>query len=63
MRKICWYFDFVSPFSYLQSELLHSLTAYVEIEFKPVPFAGLLNYWDNIGPAEIPPKRTWTRAK
>jgi 2-hydroxychromene-2-carboxylate isomerase len=60
MRKICWYFDFVSPFSYLQSELLHTLPADVEIEFKPVLFAGLLNYWDNIGPAEIPPKRTWT---
>jgi hypothetical protein len=23
-------------------------------------FAGLLNHWDNKGPAEIPPKRTWS---
>jgi hypothetical protein len=25
MRRIYWYFDFISPFSYLQSELLHTL--------------------------------------
>jgi 2-hydroxychromene-2-carboxylate isomerase len=60
MSRICWYFDFISPFSYLQSELLHTLPADMEIDFKPVLLAGLLNYWDNKGPAEIPPKRTWT---
>jgi 2-hydroxychromene-2-carboxylate isomerase len=60
MTKINWYFDFISPFSYLQSELLHTLPADVEIAFKPVLFAGLLNHWDNKGPAEIPPKRLWT---
>jgi 2-hydroxychromene-2-carboxylate isomerase len=60
MKKLDWYFDFVSPFSYLQSELLHTLPAEVEINFKPVLFAGLLNHWDNKGPAEIAPKRLWT---
>ncbi|MGE5622408.1 MAG: 2-hydroxychromene-2-carboxylate isomerase [Bacillota bacterium] len=60
MTKIDWYFDFISPFSYLQSELLHTLPADVEIRFKPVLFAGLLNHWDNKGPAEIAPKRLWT---
>jgi hypothetical protein len=25
MRRNYWYFDFISPFSYLQSELLHTL--------------------------------------
>jgi 2-hydroxychromene-2-carboxylate isomerase len=60
MTKLEWYFDFISPFSYLQSEQLHLLPAEVEIHFKPVLFAGLLNYWDNKGPAEVPPKRIWT---
>lgn len=58
MHKIDWYFDFVSPFSYLQGELLHTVPA--EIRFKPVLFAGLLTHWDNKGPAEIAPKRLWT---
>jgi 2-hydroxychromene-2-carboxylate isomerase len=60
MTRIDWYFDFISPFSYLQSELLHTLPADVQITFKPVLFTGLLNHWDNKGPAEIAPKRLWT---
>lgn len=60
MKTLNWYFDFVSPFSYLQSEQLEQLPADIEIRFKPVLFAGLLNHWDNKGPAEIAPKRTWT---
>jgi 2-hydroxychromene-2-carboxylate isomerase len=60
MNKIDWYFDFISPFSYLQSELLHRLPAETEVCFKPLLFAGLLNHWDNKGPAEIVPKRAWT---
>lgn len=60
MHKIDWYFDFISPFSYLQSELLHTLPANPDITFKPVLLAGLLQHWGNKGPAEIPPKRTWT---
>lgn len=60
MKQLAWYFDFISPFSYLQSELLHTLPADVQVTFKPLLFAGLLNHWDNKGPAEIAPKRTWT---
>src|SRR6478735_6319451 len=60
MRQLDWYFDFISPFSYLQSELLDILPADVHITFKPILFAGLLKHWDNKGPAEIPPKRLWT---
>ncbi|HVL76269.1 MAG TPA: 2-hydroxychromene-2-carboxylate isomerase [Noviherbaspirillum sp.] len=60
MRKIDWYFDFISPFSYLQCERLHTLGAGVEVRYKPVLFAGLLAHWDNKGPAEIAPKRLWT---
>lgn len=60
MKKLDWYFDFISPFSYLQGELLPTLPANVDIRYKPILFAGLLNHWGNIGPAEIGPKRRWT---
>ena len=55
-----WYFDFISPFAYLQSRRLMELSQHEDIECVPVLFAGLLNHWGNIGPAEIVPKRTWT---
>jgi 2-hydroxychromene-2-carboxylate isomerase len=32
----------------------------VQVSYKPVLFAGLLNHWGQKGPAEIPAKRTWT---
>jgi 2-hydroxychromene-2-carboxylate isomerase len=60
VKQIEWYFDFISPFSYLQSELLHTLPKGTRVTYKPVLFAGLLSHWDNKGPAEIAPKRLWT---
>ncbi|MFZ6658534.1 2-hydroxychromene-2-carboxylate isomerase [Undibacterium sp. TJN19] len=60
MKQLDWYFDFISPFAYLQSELLGQLKGVEVIHYHPVLFAGLLNHWDNKGPAEIPPKRLWT---
>lgn len=60
MHKVDWYFDFISPFSYLAFERLGTLGPDVDISFKPVLFAGLLAHWGNKGPAEIVPKRTWT---
>lgn len=60
MHKIDWYFDFISPFAYLQSERLDLLGPDVALHFKPLLFAGLLAHWDNKGPAEIAPKRLWT---
>jgi 2-hydroxychromene-2-carboxylate isomerase len=55
-----WYFDFVSPFAYLQSEQLASLAPRVSIRYRPVLFAGLLGAHGQKGPAEIPPKRVFT---
>jgi 2-hydroxychromene-2-carboxylate isomerase len=56
--SVDWYFDFVSPFSYI---CLHRLPEIgVPVSFKPVLFAGLLNHWGQKGPAEIPAKRKWT---
>ncbi|MGH8751553.1 MAG: 2-hydroxychromene-2-carboxylate isomerase [Burkholderiales bacterium] len=58
MQTLDWYFDFVSPYSYLQHEILHTLDA--QIRYQPVLFAGLLNAWGHKGPAEIPQKRRHT---
>jgi 2-hydroxychromene-2-carboxylate isomerase len=56
-RQADWYFDFVSPFAYLQFEAFGSLPGDLAIRLKPVLFAGLLGHWENMGPAEIPAKR------
>ncbi|HEY6822269.1 MAG TPA: 2-hydroxychromene-2-carboxylate isomerase [Burkholderiales bacterium] len=56
MAKIDWYFDFVSPYSYLA---LHRLPP-AGVSYKPVLFAGLLQHWGHKGPAEMPSKRLWT---
>ena len=32
----------------------------LQVTYKPVLFAGLLNHWGQKGPAEIPAKRKWT---
>lgn len=55
-----WYFDLVSPFSYLHLKQFHKLPATLEIEYVPVLFAGILKHWEHKGPAEIPPKRAYT---
>ena len=54
-----WYFDFVSPFAYLQSERLATLAPRIEIRYKPVLFAALLDAHGHKGPAEIPAKRVF----
>jgi 2-hydroxychromene-2-carboxylate isomerase len=53
-----WYFDFVSPYSYIALHRLRGIPA--AIVYKPVLFAGLLDHWGQKGPAEIPAKRRWT---
>ena len=55
-----WYFDFVSPFAYLQSERLASLPPRMQIRYRPVLFAGLLGANGQKGPAEITAKRRFT---
>jgi 2-hydroxychromene-2-carboxylate isomerase len=55
-----WYFDFVSPFSYLQCEQLPALERSIRIRYRPVLFAGLLKAHGHKGPAEIAAKRRFT---
>jgi 2-hydroxychromene-2-carboxylate isomerase len=62
MKHISFYFDFISPYSYLAFEKLpealmgHSYS----VSYKPVLFAALLKHHGQLGPAEIPGKREWT---
>ncbi len=60
MASAEWYFDFVSPFSYLQCEQLPALETRLRIHYRPVLFAGLLKAHGHKGPAEIPAKRKFT---
>ena len=55
-----WYFDFLSPFSYLQLVEFDRLPPDLEVTYRPVLFAGLLGHWEHKGPAEIPAKRVQT---
>ena len=55
-----WYFDFISPFAYLQWRRLRRDHADVAIHPKPVLFAAILNHVGQLGPAEIPQKRRHT---
>jgi 2-hydroxychromene-2-carboxylate isomerase len=56
--SVDWYFDFVSPYSYISLYRLKEIPA--QVSYKPVLFAGLLQHWGQKGPAEIPAKRKWT---
>ena len=62
-----FYFDVVSPWSYLADALLRREPLPVPLQPRPVLFAGLLKHFDHKGPAEIERKRvstyelaTWT---
>jgi 2-hydroxychromene-2-carboxylate isomerase len=59
-RRADWYFDFISPFAYLQFRHFHRLPRNLEVRLVPVLFAGLLGHWEHKGPAEIPAKRVQT---
>jgi 2-hydroxychromene-2-carboxylate isomerase len=62
MKKITFYLDFISPYSYLAfealPEALKGLT--YSVDYVPVLFAGLLKHHGQLGPAEISAKRDWT---
>jgi 2-hydroxychromene-2-carboxylate isomerase len=60
MPAVDWYFDFISPYSYLQCEQLQRLPKNVRLRYRPVLFAGLLKQFGQKGPAEIEPKRAFT---
>jgi 2-hydroxychromene-2-carboxylate isomerase len=57
---ITWFYDFISPYAYLQSYKLTDFAQNAIVVCRPVLFAGLLKHWGQLGPAEIVPKRQWT---
>ena len=62
MKHLVFHFDVISPFAYLAFERLPQVLegCSVEVEYRPLLFAGLLAHWGQKGPAEIEPKRAWT---
>jgi 2-hydroxychromene-2-carboxylate isomerase len=60
MRRLDFYFDPVSPYAWLAMRSLDRVDAAgVQPRFIPVLFAGLLKAHGNLGPAEVPAKRTY----
>ena len=53
-----WYFDFISPFSYLHWQKVKAMPQ--RVEPVPVVFGALLSALGQKGPAEIPGKREFT---
>jgi 2-hydroxychromene-2-carboxylate isomerase len=52
-----WFFDFISPFSYLQLDRVHEWRHRLEITPVPIAFGAVLNHTGTLGPAEVPGKR------
>ncbi len=55
-----WYFDFVSPFAYLQLPAMRALGERIAIEPAPIVFGAVLARHGQLGPAEIAGKREFT---
>src|SRR5277367_976938 len=58
-----WYFDFVSPFSYLQLADFHQLNSMAHVNLRPVVLGGILQDMGTRGPAEIPPAHPFNPLK
>jgi 2-hydroxychromene-2-carboxylate isomerase len=58
---IRFYFDYLSPNAYLAWTQLPALAKRHGVAIEPVPvlFAGLLEAYGQVGPAEVPPKIRW----
>lgn len=57
---IVWYFDFISPFAWLQWPKVKALAAMHPVTLCPIVLAGVLEKCGQKGPAEIPAKREFT---
>ncbi|WP_422353716.1 2-hydroxychromene-2-carboxylate isomerase [Stenotrophomonas sp. AR026] len=57
MATLRWYFDFISPYSYLHWQKLKKLPQFTQIQTVPIAFGAVLHHLGNLGPAEIPAKR------
>lgn len=55
--SIVWYFDFISPFAWLQWPRIKALAEERPVVLRPILLAGVLDRVGQKGPAEIPAKR------
>lgn len=55
-----WYFDFISPFAYLQLPRIRELAKIHAITPCPIVLAAVLHHHGQLGPAEISAKREFT---
>jgi 2-hydroxychromene-2-carboxylate isomerase len=62
MKRVIFHFDVISPYAYIAFERLPQALEglSVEVEYRPLLFAGLLQHWGTKGPAETAPKKVWT---
>ncbi|MDP2008267.1 MAG: DsbA family protein [Rubrivivax sp.] len=62
MKPLVFHFDFISPYAWLAFERLPQVLEglSVNVEYRPLLLAGLLQHWGSKGPAETEPKRQWT---
>lgn len=64
MNKLEFYFDFLSPYSYLSWNWLRNKRKSledknIEIDFLPIPMSSLIQFHETKGPAQIKPKREY----
>ncbi|MEP6484811.1 MAG: 2-hydroxychromene-2-carboxylate isomerase [Rudaea sp.] len=52
-----WFFDFISPFSYLQLDKVRRWRERLDITPVPIAFGAVLHHTGTLGPAEVPGKR------
>src|SRR5690242_6867904 len=57
---IIWYFDTVSPFSWIALPAVEALAARHAVTMQQVVLGAVLGPWGTVGPAELPPKRLHT---
>ncbi|HEL3257935.1 TPA: 2-hydroxychromene-2-carboxylate isomerase [Stenotrophomonas maltophilia] len=57
MATLRWYFDLISPYSYLHWQKLKQLPQFAQIQTVPIAFGAVLHHLGNLGSAEIPAKR------
>ena len=60
MKDATWYFDFISPFAFLQWRKMAALDERARLVCQPVLLVAMLRHWGQLGPAEIEPKRRFT---
>ena len=62
MKRIAFFLDFISPYSYLAFEQLPQALQGLsyEVVYRPVLLGGILQALGQLGPAEVPGKREWT---